>query len=258
MISKLYLICSHSCMSQMEIPFLLNNSPDVRESIDPDSCWATYELNNIEIDHEPGIFGKVRVHDDYWNIDDDGREFYNYEVRNTMHITSDQLDGLYTLYTQRGTIALLLHAHNTDDIMRWAKDKQVMVITTAIGHWERDIELWAMREFNYLMEDDRNANYSDEDHSTRDLDQIVDAFIHRMHVDKEWRERDSDVLLYQTEWQRIPDIYNLWSKVGLTPPPKEWIDKYIETFYNKQQFETSLLYDLREVYEAHDEYSKLF
>ena len=67
-LKNLYLICSHSCMSQMEVPFLLNNSPNLWGSCDPDENWAEYDLPQLDtsIDCEPGPFGSVRVHDDYW------------------------------------------------------------------------------------------------------------------------------------------------------------------------------------------------
>jgi hypothetical protein len=242
----------------MEIPFLLNNSPDIRTPVNPSEHWATYELDGEEIDHEPGVFGKVRVHDDYWNIDSEDRQYYNFEVRNAMHIDNAQLDGCYTLAQNKGSIVLLLHAHNTDDIMEWAQDKDVVVITAAIGKWDKDIELWAMREFNYLMEDERNANYSDADHSVKDLNEVVDAYIHRVHVDKEWQTKNSNVLLLQSDWQSIPDIYTLWDKVGLHPPHKGWIDSYLDKFYAKQECNTELLAELRMRFESHPEYKRLY
>jgi hypothetical protein len=255
---KLYIVCSHSCMSQMELAYLLNNSLDIEGTTDPELNWATYELNGATIDHEPGPFGDVRVHDDYWNIDLNEREYYNFDVRNTMHITPDQLDKMYELATIRGTLCLLIHAHNTDDVMAWAQDKDATVIITAIGKWERDIELWTMREFNYLMQDEHNANYSDDDHSLEDIDAIVEQYIHRVHIDKEWQQKSCDLLIYQSEWQRAPDIYGLWDKVGLESPGKEWIDNYLDVFYNKQRFETEKLQKLREAFEEHDEYKALF
>ena len=95
--NTLYLICSHSCLSQMEVPYLLNNSPMLHGESQAGEHWASYELDGKEVDHEPGPLGKIRVHDDYWNISDEDREWYNYDIRNTMEISTEQLDGLLNL-----------------------------------------------------------------------------------------------------------------------------------------------------------------
>ena len=52
--NTLYLICSHSCMSQMEVPYLLNNSPMLHGESQAGEHWASYELNGKQVDHEPG------------------------------------------------------------------------------------------------------------------------------------------------------------------------------------------------------------
>ena len=161
--NTLYLICSHSCLSQMEVPYLLNNSPMLHGESQAGEHWASYELDGKEVDHEPGPLGKIRVHDDYWNISDEDREWYNYDVRNTMEISTEQLDGLLNLVKDK-SIAVLLHAQNYEDIWKWSRNLPVMMIRTSVDSWDGDIVSWAAREYNYLMEDDRNANYSDDDH----------------------------------------------------------------------------------------------
>ena len=59
--NTLYLVVSRSCINQMEIPYLLNNSPDLHGESSPGQHWAGYELDGNPIDHEPGPLGKVRV-----------------------------------------------------------------------------------------------------------------------------------------------------------------------------------------------------
>lgn len=234
-------------MSQMEIPFLINSSPDLGGPHDYEDHWATYELNGESIDHEPGIFGKVRVHDDYWNIDHDEREYYNFEIRNNMYITTDQLDKMRQLAHIKQGISLLSHCavDNVKVVMDWAEDKDdVCVITTAIGTWERDIELWAMREFNFLMEDDRNANYSKADHSLTDIHDVLVAYRHRIDVDMQWRNEPSDVLLYQTDWQTLQGLKGMYSKLGISAPSNIWLENYLNNFYSKQEFNEELLMEL--------------
>ena len=259
-LQNLYLICSHSCMSQMEVPFLLNNSPNLWGSCDPDENWAEYDLPNLHtsIDCEPGPFGSVRVHDDYWNIPDHLKFAYNFEVRNTLEITNAQLDNLHEIPQYTGPIALLLHAHNTDLVYEWTQKHNATLITTAIGRWHHDIEMWAMREYNLVMEDPENANFSKADHHMEDLDQVVEAFIHRMHIDKEWRQKKSDLLLIQRDWQDPLRIPNLWNTMGFDSPSADWINKYCEVFWQGQHMNTELTDKLRKKYEQHAEYKRLF
>ena len=247
--NTLYLVCSHSCLAQMEIPYLLNNSPDLHGESKAGDHYATYNLNNESIDHEPGILGKVRCHDDYWNLTDQDKEYYNFEVRNELEIREDQLDALLNI-VQDKSIALLLHAHNINDIWKWSRNKYVVVINASIGNWDMDIENWAMREYNYIMEDDRNANYSNQDHSWPGSKQVVQDFIHKKNIDREWSSHMCDVALQQADWMQSPDIYNLWEKVGIESPSKQWIDSYLQDIKSKQEYNTELLNELRLEYDS--------
>ena len=248
--NTLYLVCSHSCMSQMEIPYLLNNSPDLFGESKAGEHYAMYELDGEPIDHEPGPLGKVRVHDDYWNIIDEDNQWYNFDVRNALKITEEQLDGLLNLIEDKN-IAVLLHAHNLEDIWAWSRAKPVIAINATIGDWDKNIEYWAMREYNYLMEDDRNANYSEAEHAWPGCLAVAEHFIARMHMDNEWAEKDADRVITQVDWQRQPEIYNLWEKVGIASPSKEWIDAYVEDFQAHQEYNLDLLAELRETYDSH-------
>lgn len=245
--NTLYLVCSHSCMNQMEIPYLLNNSPELRGESGPGQHWAGYELNGEPIDHEPGPLGKVRVHDDYWNLDWEDQKWYNFEVRNALEVTEEQLDGLLNI-SAKGNIALLLHAHNLDDVWRWSRDKAVIVINAVIGGWDQDIETWAAREYNYLMEDERNANYSGYDHHWPGCDKVAEAFVARMHLDAEWAKHDADRLIKQPQWMRAPEIHTLWETVGIEPPAPEWIEAYLKDYAEHQEHNVELEKELRDAY----------
>ena len=49
---------------------MLNNSPDLHGTSFTGEHWATYELDGKSQQiFERGILGKIRVHDDYWNIE---------------------------------------------------------------------------------------------------------------------------------------------------------------------------------------------
>ena len=218
--NTLYLICSHSCLSQMEVPYLLNNSPMLHGESQAGEHWATYELDGKEIDHEPGQLGKIRVHDDYWNISEEDKEWYNYDVRNTMEISTEQLDGLLNLIKDKN-IAVLLHAQNYQDIWKWSRNLPVIMIRTSVDNWDGDIVSWAAREYNYLMEDDRNANYSNDDHSWPGVETIVDNFISKK---------------------------TLWDSVGIEEPDQEWIHKYYDDFQSHQEIDRELAKELTDAY----------
>jgi hypothetical protein len=248
--NTLYLVCSHSCMNQMEIPYLLNNSADLHGDSQAGEHYAGYELNGEPIDHEPGPLGKVRVHDDYWNLSAADREWYNFDVRNELNISDEQLDGLLNIITDK-SIALLLHAHNLDDIWRWSRAKPVIVINATITDWQDNIETWAAREYNYLMEDDRNANYSGVDHHWPGCDAVADAFVARMHLDADQRKRQADRTICQPQWMRAPEIYTLWDSIGITAPSAEWIQAYLDDYAAHQEHDHDLLSQLRLAYDSH-------
>lgn len=248
--NTLYLVCSHSCMNQMEIPYLLNNSPELHGDSAAGEHYAGYELDGEPIDHEPGPLGKVRVHDDYWNLSESDREWYNFDIRNTLEITDEQLDGLLNIIEDK-SIALLLHAHNTDDIFKWSRSKPVIVINAVITDWKDSIETWAPREYNYLMEDDRNANYSGVDHHWPGCEKVADDFVARMHLDQIHQKRQADRIISQPQWMQSPEIYTLWETIGIEPPSKEWIDAYLEDYKQHQEFNHELLTELRLAYDSH-------
>lgn len=248
--NTLYLICSHSCMAQMEIAYLLNNSPELYGESNAGENYATYQLDGKDIDYEPGILGKVRCHDDYWNLTDYEKQYYNFEIRNTLEIREDQLDGLLNISKSK-SVALLLHAHNTKDIWRWSRKNYAVVVNATIGDWDMDIENWAMREYNDIMEDDRNANYSEQNHIFPGTQDVILNFVHKMRIDREWKDKNSfDYSIEQVDWMRSPEIYNLWEKVGLQPPSKKWVDEYLIDIKSKQEYNTQLLNDIRLEYDS--------
>lgn len=237
-------------MNQMEIPYLLNNSPDLYGESHAGEHYAGYELNGEPIDHEPGPLGKVRVHDDYWNLSGLDRRYYNFEIRNELNISIEQLDGLLNLIHDK-SIAVLLHAHNLEDIWAWSRAKPVILINAVITDWEDNIETWAAREYNYIMEDDRNANFSDADHHWPGCEAVADAFVARMHLDQDHQKREADRTISQPQWMRAPEIYTLWDTVGITPPSKEWIDEYLTDYKAHQEYNHELLAELRLAYDSH-------
>ena len=245
--NTLYLVCSHSCMSQMEVPYLLNNSPMLHGTSQAGEHWATYELNGEKIDHEPGKLGKIRVHDDYWNISEKDRQWYNYEVRNTMSITTEQLDGLLNLIENK-SIAILLHAQNYKDIWKWSRSKPALLIRTELDVWDGDIVTWAAREYNTLMEDDRNANYSSADHSWPGVDEIVDKFIAKRQFNNEIDDEENDRILKQSQWTTLDGLSTIWDSIGIDSPDQNWIQQYHEDYANHQEINLELAKELTDAY----------
>ena len=45
-----------------------------------------------------------------------------------------------------------------------------------MGVWANDLEYWAMREFNDVMTDDANANYSEYEHQMFGYQHVLDSF----------------------------------------------------------------------------------
>ena len=247
--NTLYLICSHSCISQMEIPYLLNNSPMLHGNSQAGEHWATYELNGGKIDHEPGPLGKIRVHDDYWNISNED----NYDVRNTIDITNEQLDGLLNLIHDKvderhKSIAVLLHAKNYHDIWKWSRGLPVLMIRTSIDEWDGNIVSWAAREYNYLMEDDTNNNHSDDNHAWPGVDSIVDAYIAKQQFNNDISDVEGDVILAQSQWSTQQGLDTLWDTVGIEQPDQNWIHQYLEDYTNHQNINKELAEELTNAY----------
>jgi len=245
--NTLYLICSHSCMSQMEIPYLLNNSPMLHGDSQAGEHWAGYELNGEQIDHEPGPLGKIRVHDDYWNISDEDNKWYNYDVRNTMSITTEQLDGLLNLVTDK-SISVLLHAQNYEDIWKWSRGHPVLLVRTAIDEWDGNIVSWAAREYNYLMEDDYNNNHSDYDHAWPGVEETVDQYVAKIKYNNEIRDVEADIILNQSQWLTLSGLETLWDTVGIDSPEQAWIQQYYEDYQSHQEIDHKLAKELTDAY----------
>ena len=248
--NTLYLICSHSCMSLMEVPYLLNNSSMLHGNSTAGEHWAGYELNGEQIDHEPGPLGKIRVHDDYWNISDEDSKWYNYDVRNTMEITKEQVDGLSNLITDK-SIAILLHAQNYEDIFAWTRGLPVLLVRTAIDEWDGNIVSWTAREYNYLMEDDKNANYSGYDHTWPGIDTIVDRYATSKKYSCETGDNPtSDLVLNQSQWLTLAGLNTLWDSVGIDAPDQAWIDAYYKDYQEHQEINAELAKELTDAYNA--------
>lgn len=245
----LYLVVSQSCINQMEIPYLLNNSPDLHGTSGPGQHWATYELDGKQVDHEPGPLGKIRVHDDYWNLDDEDKEWYNFDIRNTMEITTEQLDGLLNI-SNKYSIALLLHAQNYNDVWKWSRSHNVIIVNPIISQWKDAVHTWAAREYNYLMEDDKNANFSGYDHVWPGTQEVAEKFVERMDYDSEIKELLSDRLIKQPQWMTTPEIYTLWDSIGITSPTKEWIDSYINDYNEHQEYDIDAVNELKDAYDT--------
>ena len=246
--NTLYLICSHSCMSQMEIPYLLNNSAMLHGNSTAGEHWASYELDGKEIDHEPGPLGKIRVHDDYWNISDEDSKWYNYDVRNTMEITKEQLNGLLNLIENK-SIAVLLHAQNYRDIWQWTRGTHALMVRTVIDDWDGNIVSWTAREYNYLMEDDRNANYSGYDHTWPGIDEIVDKYIASKEYSNAFEVNDhADLVLNQSQWLTLAGLNTLWDSVGIDAPDQAWIDAYYKDYQEHQEINQELAKELTDAY----------
>tara|TARA_B110001454_G_scaffold176575_1_gene168733 strand:+ start:313 stop:1029 length:717 start_codon:yes stop_codon:yes gene_type:complete len=235
-------------MSQMEIPYLLNNSPMLHGDSQAGEHWASYELNGKKVDHEPGQLGKIRVHDDYWNISDEDKKWYNYDVRNTMDITTEQLDGLLNIIENK-SIAVLLHAQNYQDIWKWSRAKPVIMIKTAIDEWDGNIVNWAAREYNTLMEDDTNNNYSGYDHTWPGVHEIVKEYNSKKLFNNEVDENcPGDIVLNQSQWSTLEGLSTLWNTVGINDPDMNWIHQYYDDFQNHQEINKELAMELNNAY----------
>jgi hypothetical protein len=231
----------------MEVPYLLNNSPMLHGESQAGEHWASYELDGKEIDHEPGELGKIRVHDDYWNISDVDNQWYNYNVRNTMNISNDQLDGLLNLIETK-SIAVLLHAQNYKDIWKWSRGIPVIMIRTRIDEWDGNIVSWAAREYNYLMEDERNANYSKDDHAWQSTETIVSNFNAKKQFNNEINDDEGDITLNQSQWSTLDGLNTLWDTVGIDSPDQNWIHQYYEDFQNHQEINKELAKEITDAY----------
>jgi len=234
-------------MSQMEVPYLLNNSPMLHGESQAGEHWASYELNGKEVDHEPGELGKIRVHDDYWNISDEDNKWYNYDVRNTMEITTEQLDGLLNLIESK-SIAVLLHAQNYKDIWKWSRILPVIMIRTAIDEWDGNIVNWAAREYNYLMEDDANNYHSEYNHAWPGVDIIVKEYNSKKQYNNDIDDCEGDIILNQSQWSTLEGLNTLWNTVGIDAPDQNWIHQYYEDFQNHQEIEEELAKELTDAY----------
>ena len=234
-------------MSQMEIPYLLNNSPMLHGDSQAGEHWAGYELNGEQIDHEPGPLGKIRVHDDYWNISDEDNKWYNYDVRNTMSITTEQLDGLLNLVTDK-SISVLLHAQNYEDIWKWSRGHPVLLVRTAIDEWDGNIVSWAAREYNYLMEDDYNNNHSEYNHAWPGVEEIVDQYVAKIKYNNEIRDVEADIILNQSQWLTLSGLETLWDTVGIDSPEQAWIQQYYEDYQSHQEIDHKLAKELTDAY----------
>lgn len=236
----------------MEIPYLLNNSPDFFGEQPHNKHWATYELDGKIVDGETGYFGTVRVHDDYWNIDDEDKNFYNFKVRNNMKLTKKEFDGLKHFIPKYNNIALLLHAQNIEEIFEWSiAEDDILIIGAYMGSWRNDLEYWAMREFNSIMEDDVNANYSDDNHNFPGINGVVDSFINKKHVDSEWYDRllgNCNAPMEQEQWQRLDYLHRIYDRFKLVPPSKKWLQSYFTTYQGKQDYNIERLTQLRKEY----------
>ena len=247
----LYLILSPSCISQMELTYLINCSPDFFGEQPHDKHWATYEINGESVDGEHGHFGTVRVHDDYWHIDDEDRAFYNFDIRNSMELTKSQFDGLLHFIPKYNNIALLLHAQNVEDIWSWSQGHDIRVVCAFMGVWANDLEYWAMREFNDVMTDDANANYSEYEHQMFGYQHVLDSFKHRQQADNEWWKlsiNHSHHYIAQEEWQRLEYIPFVYGKLQIKKPKARWINDYFINFQNHQKYNVENLTTLRNLH----------
>ena len=147
----------------------------------------------------------------------------------------------------------MLHAQNYEDIWQWSRNLPVIMIRTSVDNWDGDIVSWAAREYNYLMEDDRNANYSDDDHSWPGIETIVDNFISKKQFNNGVHDEDAphnhgDILLQQSQWSTMSGLNTLWDSVGIDKPDQNWIHQYYEDFQNHQEINQELAKELTDAY----------
>lgn len=236
----------------MEIPYLLNNSPDFFGEQPHGLHYAGYSLNGVDVDGESGPFGTVRVHDDYWAIDDEDKEYYNFNIRNQEELTSREYLPLVKHFTGKyKNIALLLHATNIEELCSWYGEYPVFIVSAHMGNWDSNLEYWAMREFNDIMSDEANANYSTETHEFKDLNYVLDRFEHRINADLDWRSRCSAWAHYslgQHIWCSESELYNVYNGCRVMQPSAEWMSGYYADLQSKQEYNVPALIQLREAW----------
>lgn len=243
----------------MELAYLLNNSPDFFGEQPHGSHWATYELNGETVDGETGVFGTVRVHDDYWHLDSEDRRYYNFNVRNSLKLSRADFEGFRHFTEKYDNCALLLHAQNVEEVYRYASRRlrdSITVIGAYMGIWRNDLEYWAMREYNTIMEDDANANYSGVDHRFPGIHGVVNAFAQKRRADNAWLQRlihNTDYQFAQDNWQRLEQIPELYRKLGIQAPGARWIQDYYTTFQSRQEYNIPQLVELRMEHDARQE-----
>ena len=103
------------------------------------------------------------------------------------------------------------------------------------------------------MEDDRNANYSDDDHSWPGIETIVDNFISKKQFNNGVHDEDAphnhgDILLQQSQWSTMSGLNTLWDSVGIDKPDQNWIHQYYEDFQNHQEINQELAKELTDAY----------
>jgi len=116
--NTLYLICSGQNINQVEIPYLLNNSPMLHGESQAGEHWENSCLR-----------------DNCWNISEEDKNWYDNNIRNAIEISEEQFNGLLNLIKDK-SISVLLHAQNYEDIWKWSRNLPVMMIRTEIDGGE--------------------------------------------------------------------------------------------------------------------------
>mgnify|MGYP000848082397 FL=1 len=98
------------------------------------------------------------------------------------------------------------------------------------------------------MEDDRNANYSDDDHSWPGVDKIVDEFILKKKLNNNIIDVEGDIVLDQSQWSTLGGLDTLWDTVGIDKPDQNWIHQYYEDFQGHQELNKELAKELTDAY----------
>jgi hypothetical protein len=98
------------------------------------------------------------------------------------------------------------------------------------------------------MEDERNENYSKDDHAWQSTETIVSNFNAKKQFNNEINDDEGDITLNQSQWSTLDGLNTLWDTVGIDSPDQNWIHQYYEDFQNHQEINKELAKEITDAY----------
>lgn len=209
----LYLVCTRAAMSGSALTFMINQSSDFYNV-------AHEDLWNLETSDR---FGEAHIINDWWNIPMQFKPFYTHDIRNTQHLTLEQLQSISDGFQQCEipcNIAVFTHAANPKEIEEMSKDMPVKVVSTQFGyHFSPYVKMWLKREYNQGMNEYENLKQA--------WYYLVTQIIRF--------DRNYDTELSLTMDDYLNDSKTIYKKLRIAPGRSElWLDNYLKknSFFN--------------------------